>query len=201
MPAHRCFDPPDVERVELPAMSPRNPSDQHELGLRRGTVRLVEHRDNWGWAFQELAKELAQVIGPLAAAIEHVGSTAVRELPAKPILDIAIGIRPEDRVPLLNRLRAGGYVDPGDKGAQGGYLFVVTAPRDPEFRLAHIHVVEIESNQWQSYLRFRDLLRSDPDLRKQYAELKARLANQFAADRGAYTSAKEDFISAVLSGR
>jgi len=129
---------PEIERAKLPVMSSHNLSHVHGLGLRRGTVRVDEHREGWEQAYRELANELAQVVGPIAAAIEHVGSTAVPDLPAKPIVDIAIGVRPENQSTLLDRLRGAGYVDRGDKGDQGGYLFAVTAPNDPEFRLAHI---------------------------------------------------------------
>jgi GrpB-like predicted nucleotidyltransferase (UPF0157 family) len=171
------------------------------LGLRRGTVRLEAHNNDWALAYKQLAHELTAIGEPLGAEVEHVGSTAVPDLPAKAIIDVVIGVPADNKTRLLKRLGDAGYIDRGNKGDQGGHLFVAAPPEDQEFRLAHIHVVDLGSDQWLGYLRFRDLLRADPEVRRRYGELKRRKASQFAENRASYTTAKESFISSVLERR
>lgn len=140
---------------------------------------------------------LQQHIGHLVLDIQHVGSTAVAGLDAKPILDLAVAVTSIAMIPrcgpLLCRI---GYIDRGDGGADGGYLFVKESV--PDVRTHHVHVVAIDDPQWRNYLLFRDTLRADGELRTRYAELKQDLQKQFAQDRQSYTAAKHAFIRGVL---
>jgi GrpB-like predicted nucleotidyltransferase (UPF0157 family) len=167
------------------------------LGLAYGTVRLVDSDPEWPGAFQRLAAELSLALGPHAAAIEHVGSTAVPGLAAKPILDVAVGLSmdadPARVVAILERL---GWIFRGDKGDAG--LLLVLEDRPPN-RVAHLHVVAFGDARWHRYLAFRDRLRADPAARTAYAELKRDLAERFAGDRTAYTAAKHTFIAGLLA--
>ena len=169
------------------------------LGLTYGQVRLVESDPGWSRAFGQLAAELRTELGDLAVAIEHVGSTAVPGLVAKPILDLAVGLAPgtdPDRViPAIERL---GYEFRGNKGDTGGFLFVLEDR--PAHRIAHVHVVPHGRPKWRQYLAFRDRLRIDPDARAAYAAMKRRLGEQFASDRQAYTAGKGAFVAGLLSG-
>jgi GrpB-like predicted nucleotidyltransferase (UPF0157 family) len=133
--------------------------------------------------------------------IEHVGSTSVVDLPAKPIIDIVVAVPGSEWLEALDRLRASELIDRGEKEDDGGYLFVSASPEDPEYRYAHVHVLMSGSQQWSQYLRFRDALRGDARLRQDYASLKHRLAVESPNDRGAYTNAKASFIRAVLVER
>jgi GrpB-like predicted nucleotidyltransferase (UPF0157 family) len=168
------------------------------LGLTYGQVRLVDGDPGWPQAFEQLAAELRSGLGELAVAVEHVGSTAVPGLVAKPILDLAVGLAPDadpDRVTsAIERL---GYEFRGDKGETGGLLFVLEDR--PAHRIAHLHVVPHGGEKWRQYLAFRDRLRIDPDARAAYAEVKRRLGEQFAGDRQAYTAGKAAFVAGLLS--
>ncbi len=168
------------------------------LGLTYGQVRLVDGDPGWPGAFERLAAELRSALGELAVAVEHVGSTAVPGLVAKPILDLAVGLAPAadpDHVILaLERL---GYEFRGDKGDTGGLLFVLEDR--PAHRIAHLHVVPHGDAQWCRYLAFRELLRTDPQARAAYADLKRNLADQYAGNRQAYTAAKDAFVAGLLS--
>jgi GrpB-like predicted nucleotidyltransferase (UPF0157 family) len=130
--------------------------------------------------------------------VEHVGSTAIPGLTAKPILDVLIGLAPgtdPDRViATLERL---GFQDRGDKGDDGGRLLVLEDR--PAHRVAHLHLVGHGDALWRRYLTLRDRLRGDPDARAAYAGLKARLAARFSEDRRAYTAAKAAFITRLLA--
>jgi GrpB-like predicted nucleotidyltransferase (UPF0157 family) len=169
-----------------------------ELGLAYGQVRLVDSDSAWPRAFERLAAELRTALGELAVAVEHVGSTAVPGLVAKPILDLVVGLAPatdSDRVILaIERL---GYQFRGDKGDTGGLLFVLE--NRPAHRIAHVHVVPHGGERWRQYLVFRDRLRIDPDARAAYADVKRSLGEQFAGDRQAYTAGKEAFVAGLLS--
>ena len=168
------------------------------IGLERGTVRVVPSDDRWPAAFAQERHCLCARIGHLVLDIQHVGSTAVPGLAAKPIIDIAAAIASPAYVqhcrPLLIEL---GYLGRGDRGRKGGYVFV--RERAPNVRTHHLHMVTIDDPQWSNYLRFRDRLRADLALRTEYASLKRRLQERFACDRQGYTEAKDTFIRRVLA--
>jgi GrpB-like predicted nucleotidyltransferase (UPF0157 family) len=167
------------------------------IGLERNTVRLVEHQSRWHELFQQEHALLSGLLDDLIIDIQHVGSTAVAGLPAKPILDIAAAIRSPDDIPAIaERLLRHHYLDRGDAGSDGGYLFVKESR--PDVRTVHLHLVEITDAQWSEYLAFRDLLRRDTIFRERYASLKRDLAGQFADDRRSYTKGKHEFIRRAL---
>jgi GrpB-like predicted nucleotidyltransferase (UPF0157 family) len=169
------------------------------LGLIYGTVELAPSDPGWPEQFELLAGELRRALGPDAVAIEHVGSTAVEGLRAKPILDLAVGLAPEadaDRV--IETFERLGYDFRGDAGSQGGLVFVLDSI--PMRRIAHVHAVRHGDEQWMRYLAFRDRLRSDPAARAGYERLKRALANRFPNDRRAYTDGKDAFVAALLDG-
>jgi len=170
------------------------------IGLKRGMVEVVPSQADWNDIFTRERQRLLGGIGHLVLDIQHVGSTAVPGLPAKPIIDIAAAVATPAvishcRPPLLDI----GYLDRGDLGADGGYLFVKEMA--PDVRTVHLHVVVIDDPQWQNYLRFRDTLRADEALRRRYGELKASLLERFAADRPGYSEGKREFIERVLFQR
>jgi GrpB-like predicted nucleotidyltransferase (UPF0157 family) len=166
-----------------------------ELGLARNIVRIVDHQPAWAILAAEAISELKGVSGVIAA--EHVGSTSVPGLSAKPILDIAAGISGDSAVPgLTEHLVSLGYIYRGDGGEEGGHLFVRELA--PDVRSIHLHSILHGGRQWRNYLLFRDTLRADASLRDDYAGLKTRLAAEFREDRAAYTKAKNDFIESIL---
>jgi GrpB-like predicted nucleotidyltransferase (UPF0157 family) len=169
------------------------------LGLERHTVRLADYDPSWRDAFESESAELRRSVETLICDIQHVGSTAIAGIVAKPILDIAIAVRSRDAIaPLVQRLVSNGYIDRGDSGSDGGYLVVKN--REPTVRLAHIHIVTIDDPQWKAYLMFRDALREDAGLRGDYMALKQQLAKEHPTNREAYTNGKRLFIEHVLSG-
>jgi GrpB-like predicted nucleotidyltransferase (UPF0157 family) len=109
--------------------------------------------------------------------VQHIGSTAIADLPAKPVLDIAIAIRTRDVIPtVVDRLQQRGYIDREDAGSEGGYLLVKES--EPDVRTIHLHVAEATDGQWQNCITCREILRHNPDIRRRYAELKQALADR-----------------------
>ena len=167
------------------------------IGLKRHTVRLADHDLSWSVLFASECESLHRALDNLVVDIQHVGSTAVPDLPAKPILDIAIAIRTLDIIPdIVERLTEIGYIYRGDGGDEGGHLF--DKEPEPDIRTAHVHVVESSDTQWKNYLLFLKTLREDPNVRKRYADVKQVLAKQFPNDRKSYSLAKDEFIERVL---
>lgn len=167
------------------------------LGLQRGTIRIVPADPDWAVAFAEEEARLRTSLGQLAVDIQHVGSTSVPELDAKPVIDIAIAAASFDDIARCRPgLLALGYLDLGDDGRDGGYLFVKESR--PAVRTHHLHIVTDVDPQWTNYLRFRDRLRADEGLRDEYGALKRDLQEPYARNRRGYTAAKEPFIRRVL---
>ena len=167
------------------------------LGLQRGVVQVVPYNPLWTSSFQEESTRLAQVLGSLAVDIQHIGSTSVPGLAAKPILDIGIAVAQDTDiascVPFLESL---GYSYRGDRGASEGHFF----DQGSEQQLTHyLHMLLISNPSWQNYLRFRDYLIAHPTIRDQYMQLKQELALQYSTDRAAYTAAKAQFIQQILT--
>ena len=143
------------------------------LGLKRGAVELVEHSPLWEQAFIDERNRLERALEFVPCEIEHIGSTAVPGLEAKPILDIAVGIRSsypvQDCIPVLEEA---GYIYRGDDG-EVGHMFA-KGPEDS--RTHYVHLVRLGDSNWDRWLTFRDYLRRNEAARQTYAREKNRLA-------------------------
>ena len=158
-------------------------------------VVVVPYDTDWPSRFEHERAVLGAVFAGSEAVIEHVGSTAVPGLKAKPILDIAVAIPAHAVVPrCAASLASLGYE----------YAYWVDLENDFTFekgieRTHHVHLVELDSRQWADYLRFRDALRRNAQLLCEYERVKIELGARFCSDRASYTRAKAEFIRRVLS--
>jgi GrpB-like predicted nucleotidyltransferase (UPF0157 family) len=157
------------------------------------------YSEEWPNLFRAIREELLAVFSPLAVAIEHIGSTSVPGLAAKPVIDVLLGARSltdiEANIAALGN-HGYSYVPKYEREIPMRRYFV----KSPAASLRiHLHAVEIGSSIWREHLAFRDALRSDPDLRSRYQSLKLRLAEEYADDKSAYTAAKGPFIQSVLA--
>lgn len=143
-----------------------------------------------------LAARVQATLGSLVITIEHIGSTAVPGLAAKPIIDLdAVLSSPTDLPEAIRLLARIGYVHEGDLGIAGREGFR-SPPSEPRH---HLYVVAAGAKELRRHLAFRDALRTDGDLRDSYAALKRSLAVQYKDDRNSYTQAKSAFIKSALS--
>ena len=162
-------------------------------------VELVDADTAWIGHGERERDHLETLLSPwLVARIEHVGSTAIPDLPAKPIIDLQAPVNDLDESnPIAEALAPYGwhYVDPElDLRPWRRFFVKVTDGR----RSAHLHVMTPDSPRWQEQIAFRDALRADSTLTADYAALKRDLAAKYADDREAYSGTKSDFIRAVL---
>jgi GrpB-like predicted nucleotidyltransferase (UPF0157 family) len=159
-------------------------------------IRIEPYNPAWPAAFVAERELLRTILSPwLVGPIEHIGSTAVPGLAAKPIIDIMAPVRDlESSRPAIAEL------------GQLGYCYAPYRPDimhwfckpGPEVRTHHLHVVPFESELWKRRLAFRDLLVANPLLARDYAALKYELAAAYRNDRERYTDEKGPFIEAAL---
>ena len=163
------------------------------------TILIAEYNPLWPVLFQGESNRIRAVIGDWIAAIEHVGSTAVPGLGAKPIIDIMVGI---------HQLGSAGEC----VGSLGGigYEYVPEYEEEiperryyrkgpPQDRISHLHMVEAGSDFWIRLLLFRNFLRKHPEVAGEYCRLKKELAGRYAVEHRAYTDAKTPFIESVVT--
>lgn len=167
------------------------------LGLKRGTVSLLPHQTGWEENAEQTIKLLWSVLSDVAVDIQHIGSTSIRHICAKPIIDLAVGVRClDDITPFIPQLKSIGVIY-RNADHPGQQLFVM-GDFESEIRTHHIHVVEIGNPAWNNYINFRDYLNGHPEKAKLYDDLKQSLFRQFAENRGLYTAGKQDLIDKLL---
>jgi GrpB-like predicted nucleotidyltransferase (UPF0157 family) len=161
-----------------------------------GRIVIVPYDPSWPNEFELEAALVRTALGQSGIAAEHVGSTAVVGLAAKPIIDLMIGVRGLGEArSKVGALEALGYRYMPEFEAQiPERLFFQRG----EPRTHHVHLAEITSTFWQRQLLFRDYLRGHPDVARDYQALKEDLAARFGHAREAYTQAKTAFIETVL---
>lgn len=162
-------------------------------------VRLRAHDPTWARAFDlERARLLALLPGAFLS-VEHIGSTAVDGLPAKPVIDLMAGVAALESVDdLVDRLCDSGYTTSKAFNATLTDRKWLMRWHDGR-RTHHLHIVVFGGAPWHDRLAFRDALRRDPALVRRYAELKTKLAATHASDREACTEAKAAFVRAVVA--
>ena len=166
------------------------------IGLKRGTVRLAPYDPAWARQYAREAARIRKALGRRIVDIQHVGSTSVPGLLAKPVIHVAVAIRDlADVGRCIEPLEGLGYLYLGDQENRGDHFFAKGPDRT---RTHYVHVVESGGANWNEYLLFRDLLRRDPKLRDKYARLKRRLAGSCTDDRKTYTKRKKPFIERVI---
>jgi GrpB-like predicted nucleotidyltransferase (UPF0157 family) len=163
---------------------------------RQPPVKIESYDPSWPLKFEAEKGALAAALSPwLVGLIEHVGSTAVPELAAKPVIDIMAPV-----ADLLSSLPAIEALTPLSYcyfPYRADEMHWFCKPSELE-RTHHLHLVPCGSRLWNERLAFRDLLRSDEAVRRAYAELKLALAARHRHDREAYTEAKTEFIRSSL---
>ncbi|GEP37267.1 hypothetical protein NPS01_09300 [Nocardioides psychrotolerans] len=159
-------------------------------------IEVTSYDDAWPLAFERIAGDLrAVLVGVPGATVEHVGSTSVPGLAAKPIIDVDVVV-PQQEVPAaVEALVSVGYVHRGDLGVPGREAF---RPPDETPR-RNVYVCTAGSLNVRNHLAVRDVLRERSDLREDYAAVKRSLADEGGLDVATYTARKSEVLQRVLA--
>ena len=176
---------------ELTGRRAAGAKDLERAGEADAAVEIVEYDPLWLALFVFEQGRLAPLLD--GAAIHHIGSTAVRGLAAKPVIDM-IALVPDIDAPIATLVECAGYQFPSAYNATLSHRRFLCYPA-VSLRTHHLHLVD-QPDELDRRLQFRDRLRADPALARNYAALKRRLASRFPNDREAYTEAKSRFIAA-----
>jgi GrpB-like predicted nucleotidyltransferase (UPF0157 family) len=157
---------------------------------------VVPYDDDWVRVFEAIHHRLTDVFDDRFATVEHVGSTAVPGLAAKPIVDVDVVVADERDIPLaIERLRIAGYVHQGDLGVLGREAF--DAPIDLPYH--HLYLVVAGSRPHRDHIDLRDYLRANPEARTRYSKHKLSIAYLITQEsRQAYLEAKANLIAELL---
>ncbi len=166
-------------------------------GVERYKVRLLPHNVEWKQEFLRTQNELEEVWSENIIDIQHVGSTAITTIYAKPILDIAVKLKSISDMN-IEALRQRGYSYRGPQNGNTKYhLFVLRG--DSQISLRHIHCYDKEEKEFNMLVGFRDYLNTHSDEAEKYEQLKLEFAKRYPDDRSAYTNGKEEFIESIYS--
>src|SRR5687767_7258453 len=168
------------------------------IGLKHNQNFLVDYDPEWPFLFEKEKFWLQNVLGNIPRGIEHVGSTAIPGLRAKPIIDILIGILPlSDWAQCRQPLESLGYDYAEQAGVVGHYIF--GRGRDLSERTHLLHIVEFNAQSWQFNLAFRDAIRANQTLREEYLIVKQTASNLAPEGRAKYNELKQAFFDKVNS--
>ncbi len=165
------------------------------LGLENNLVRLIEYSPLWAGLYREEEEHIMAAIGHLIIDLQHIGSTSIPGIKAKPILDMMAGVAQLEKALLCKApLEVIGYDYIAQADIANDYVFGKGVARTH-----YLHVVEYGGAKWTNHLCFRDRLRNDPELAQAYGKLKEELSRKFSDSRAKYHDAKSKFISAVVA--
>ena len=161
--------------------------------MRTAKVTVVPYSEGWKSAFEAIRQELHNALGDLIMGIEHVGSTSVEGLSAKPCIDVDIIIKDYDALDaVVDQLARIGYIHEGDLGIPGREAFRYSGKT--HFMKHHLYVCPQDSEELHRHVTFRDFLRNNPEAVKKYSLIKEKAAELFPNDIDGYIEYKSTCI-------
>lgn len=167
------------------------------IGLIRGAVSLEPHKDEWEVSAKNVIDTLKNIMKEDVVDAQHIGSTAIKSICAKPIVDIAVGVRSFDRMMKHNDTLQGNGIIYRRQDHPNQHLYVC-GDSENNIHTHYIHAVIYGSEEWNNYINMRDYLNAHENEAAEYARLKENLAKQYSEDRIAYTNGKQIFIEKIL---
>lgn len=159
-------------------------------------IEVVPYNPNWLNRFRVEADKIAAVLRPEVIAIHHIGSTAVPNISAKPIIDILVEVRAIEKINDFNeKMIELGYQPKGEVGIPGRRFFI---KNEDSTRTHHVHIFQTGALEVEHHLNFRDYLVAHPEEAQAYSRLKEKLAREFPEDRESYIERKDGFIKEIL---
>ena len=166
--------------------------------MKTNNVTISSYDKNWENEFKKIKFEIKKILGNFALSIEHIGSTSVEGLSAKPIIDIDIVIKDNSVLnDVIEKLAINGYIFEGDLGIKDRFAF--RYENKPQFMLHHLYVCPKNSAELKRHLKFRDYLRTHPNDMKNYEKVKLQGAKLYPNDIDKYIEYKSDFIESIYA--
>lgn len=156
-------------------------------------IIVVNYDPNWSIQYEQEKIQIIKALDGKIVDIQHIGSTSVPGLAAKPIIDILLGLEIPPKPDQISSLEALGYLYLGEFGIPGRHYFRRGMPRTHQ-----IHAVQVDSEFWKTHILFRDFLRTHPEAAQEYEALKRHLAVEFRYERDRYTDSKAPLINQLL---
>lgn len=169
-------------------------------GVQRMKVVLAEHCGEWETEYRREEAQIRGAMGPNILDIRHVGSTSIRTICAKPILDIAVLLKDYEAMEIPKMEEIGyRYMGPrNDEDSRRLFVRYVERGAEKEIALAHVHCYRIEAQEdFELLVGFRDYLNAHPEDARRYDLIKRRLAGEYSDDRFAYSDGKRAFIEEI----
>lgn len=166
------------------------------IGLKRNTVKLVKYNPEWIELFNKEKILLRELLGQDAVSIEHIGSTAILDIMAKPVIDIALGIDFKKLNEIKSILENNNWIFRPKFGDINKHI--VFAKGNDEERTHYLHLMQYGSKEWNERIIFRDYLNNNEKDRIEYEKLKIQAMNKFSDDRKNYTKEKDEFIQKII---
>lgn len=161
-------------------------------------VIIVEYDPEWPNHYESERARIMEAVGGEIGAIEHIGSTSVPGIYAKPIIDIMAAVKDSEAADgLLSTLSEIGYDDVTKIEDDAEWFYCLG--RGSRSLYYHLHLVKAGSVHWRKHIVFRDYLRTNPETAREYCRLKMRLAEEYRTQRERYTESKTDFIERVVA--
>ena len=159
-------------------------------------VEVVPHDRQWKQMFEVESQRVIEVLGENVVAIHHIGSTAIANIYAKPIIDLLVAVKDIAKIDRYNApMESLGYEAMGEFGIRDRRFF--RKHNSEGIRTYHIHIFDVGSEQVNRHLAFRDYLIAHPEIAQQYSELKRKLAREFPHDIEGYMDGKDGFIKEI----
>lgn len=166
------------------------------IGLNKDEVQISPYDETWKEEFEKEKRILQNALKNYDVVIEHVGSTALPGLSAKPIIDIAIGTKDKETLFELEKVMIDNGYDVLNEYEKKGEILARKGP--PEKRTHYIHMQIIGSEYWNEFMYFKKYMLEHPEEIKKYEQLKNTLSKQYQNDRKKYTKGKNEYISGIL---
>lgn len=166
------------------------------IGLNKNSVKVVPYDETWKYEFEKEKQILKNLLKDFDVQIEHVGSTSIPGLSAKPIIDIAIGAKDEKMLfEVAKVLENAGYDMLNSYEEKGEIL---ARKGSPENRTHYIHIEIVGSEYWNEFMYFKRYMLDNPEEVRNYQVLKEQLSEKYANERKMYTASKNEFITNIL---
>lgn len=168
------------------------------IGLKKDTVVLEPHQEAWEIEGENICKKIKAILGDDLVDVQHVGSTSIRLICAKPIIDVAVAVRSFDDIMKHNEELSKNGIVYRKQDIPGQHLYRCGDLED-NIVTHFIHVVIYGSDAWHNYINFRDYLNSHPEDARSYERLKKELWSKYPEDRDSYVDGKKELVTELLA--